>query len=261
MVTRLRGDGKRRRDSLPQPAEPARLDRGAVRFALSYRFCPRYAGQCLCYHPCTEGLWAIHWQIMNDDVERGAVEGTSHHRDWSSLMARAQDGDKQAYRMLLEDAIPYLRSLAARRLRNPGDIDDSVQDILLTVHAVRHTYDPRRPFGPWLVAIANRRIIDRLRRRIRSDSREVEFTPDRETFSYDATNLHEEASADPEALQQAIERLPPDQREAIRLLKLKEMSLKEAAAVSGRSISALKVATHRAIRSLRKKLEQPSETP
>jgi RNA polymerase sigma-70 factor (ECF subfamily) len=49
-----------------------------------------------------------------------------------------------------------------------------------------------------------------------------------------------------------VERLPPGQREAVRLLKLKEMSLKEAAAASGMSIAALKVATHRGLKNLRK---------
>jgi len=85
-------------------------------------------------------------------------------RDWSGLMVCAQDGDRRAYRALLEDVTPYLRALAARCFKAPGDIEDAVQDVLLTVHAVRHTYDSGRPFGPWLVAIANRRIIDRLRR-------------------------------------------------------------------------------------------------
>jgi RNA polymerase sigma-70 factor (ECF subfamily) len=60
-------------------------------------------------------------------------------------MARAQDGDRDAYRELLQDMVPYLRALAARRFKEPNDIDDAVQDVLLTVHAVRHTYDPGRP--------------------------------------------------------------------------------------------------------------------
>jgi RNA polymerase sigma-70 factor, ECF subfamily len=178
-------------------------------------------------------------------------------RDWSGLMARTQDGDRHAYRALLEDMVPYLRALAARRFREPNDIDDAVQDVLLTVHAVRHTYDPRRPFGPWLVTIANRRIIDRLRQRMRTWAREAEFTAEHETFSADPTNF-EETTADPVALHAAIEQLPVDQREAIRLLKLKEMSLKEAALATGRSVSALKAATHRAIKSLRRILKEPS---
>jgi RNA polymerase sigma-70 factor, ECF subfamily len=185
-------------------------------------------------------------------------------RDWSQLMARAQDGDRDAYRALLEDIAPYLRALATRCFRETGDIEDAVQDVLLTVHAVRHAYDPGRPFGPWLVAIANRRIVDQLRRQMRARSREIESTAAHETFSAHATNLQSnfnDTSADEAVLHAAIEHLPPDQRQAIRLLKLEEMSLNEAALASGKSVSALKVATHRAIKSLRKLLRQPSDTP
>jgi RNA polymerase sigma-70 factor (ECF subfamily) len=186
----------------------------------------------------------------------------SRARDWSGLMARAQDGDRSAYRALLDDMTPYLRTLSARCFKEPSDAEDAVQDVLLTVHAVRHTYDPDRPFGPWLVTIANRRIIDRLRRQTRARSREVELSAEHETFSPDATNTHiEDVPADETALHAAITALPRDQREAIGLLKLKEMSLKEAAQASGRSVSALKVATHRAIKSLRKRLLKSSETP
>jgi RNA polymerase sigma-70 factor, ECF subfamily len=195
---------------------------------------------------------------MSSNTENGGGGSTSRSRDWSNLMARTQDGDRVAYRALLEEIVPYLRAVAARRFRDASDIDDAVQDILLTVHAIRHTYDPRRPFGPWLVTIANRRIIDRLRRRLRTHARETEFTAEHETFSADGTNLtsnRDETSADDAALHAAIEQLPPDQREAIRLLKLKQMSLKEAALASGRSVSALKVATHRAVKGLRKILQ------
>jgi RNA polymerase sigma-70 factor (ECF subfamily) len=195
---------------------------------------------------------------------RAAGDERSGDADWSRLMRRAQDGDREAYRTLLEGMTPYLRSLAGRRFKEASDIEDAVQDILLTVHAVRHAYDPRRPFGPWLVAIANRRIIDRLRRATRTTFREVELTAEHETFSAPPANLGSsfgEASVNEAALHEAIEHLAPEQRQAIRLLKLKEMSLKEAAAASGRSVSALKVATHRAIKSLRKMLQHRSETP
>jgi RNA polymerase sigma-70 factor (ECF subfamily) len=141
----------------------------------------------------------------------------------------------------------------SRRLRNPADLDDTVQEILLTVHAVRHTYDPSRPFGPWLVAIANRRIVDRLRRQGRLSRREMPLEPRHKTFAGAETNLSENAG-DERALREAIATLPESQRQAITLLKLKEMSLKQAAAASGTSIVALKVATHRAVKSLRKVL-------
>jgi RNA polymerase sigma-70 factor (ECF subfamily) len=175
-------------------------------------------------------------------------------------MMRAQDGDRQAYRTLLEDLTPYVRSIAGRCFKQPGDVEDAVQDVLLTVHMVRHAYDPNRPFGPWLLAIANRRIIDRLRRETRQKAREIELSPEHETFSEHATNL-DEVISDAAALSEAIEGLPPDQRQAIKMLKLNEMSLKQAASASGRSIAALKVATHRAIQNLHKMLKQKSERP
>jgi RNA polymerase sigma-70 factor (ECF subfamily) len=173
-------------------------------------------------------------------------------------MAQAQDGNREAYRELLEGVTPYLRSLAMRCFKQPSDLEDVVQDVLLTVHMLRHAYDPARPFGPWLLAIASRRIIDRLRRDTRRRAREVELSIEHETFPYPETNLHEE-TLDKAALGQAIEQLPPDQRQTIAMLKLNEMSLKEAAAASGRSIPALKVATHRAINSLRRLLKSQGD--
>src|SRR6267143_2911106 len=183
----------------------------------------------------------------------GSERPVARELDWSIYMARAQAGDRDAYRRLLEDVAPYLRSIAARHFRNSGDIEDAVQEVLLTVHAVRHTYDPARPFGPWLVAIANRRVVDGLRRQGRSRAREVALDIEHETFAAPQANLGETAS-DGRMLRDAIEQLPPGQREAIRMLKLQEMSLKEAAAASGMTVAALKVATHRALKSLRKML-------
>jgi RNA polymerase sigma-70 factor, ECF subfamily len=181
--------------------------------------------------------------------------GTDPAADWSRLMAQAQDGDRQAYRTLLQNVTPYLRSMAARCFRQQNDIEDAVQDVLLTLHAVRQTYDPRRPFGPWLTAIARRRIIDRLRRETRSKAREIALSAEHETFSEPAANLESRDQMAAGQLKEALERLPPDQRQAVTLLKLDELSLKEAAAASGRTVASLKVATHRAIKRLRLLLE------
>lgn len=180
--------------------------------------------------------------------------------DWSALMARAQAGDRAAYRRLLESITPYIRALVVRQVRNHGDIEDTVQDVLLTIHAVRHTYDPARPFGPWLMAIANRRIIDGLRRRARTSARETPLDTEPETIADPGANFQERA-LDARAVRDAVDRLPAGQREALRMLKLEEMSLKEAAAASGMSVGALKVATHRALKMLRKLFESQGGKP
>jgi RNA polymerase sigma-70 factor (ECF subfamily) len=170
-------------------------------------------------------------------------------------MTSAQTGDQEAYRRLLRNITPYLRALAARHIRNADDIEDTVQDVLLTVHSVRHTYDPSRPFGPWLAAIANRRIVDSLRRRGRVGAHETSGEMELETFAADEANLQEEA-VNARLVREAVEQLPVRQRDAMRMLKLEEMSLQEAAAVSGMSVAALKVATHRAMKRLREMFRQ-----
>ena len=79
---------------------------------------------------------------------------------WSQWMAAAQGGDQAAYARLLRDIVPFVRALASRRHRAPDRVEDVVQDVLLTVHRVRHTYDPSRPFRRWLGAIVERRSIE-----------------------------------------------------------------------------------------------------
>ena len=170
-------------------------------------------------------------------------------KDWSALMAAAQDGDGRAYGELLGSITPYLRVVARRAGLGPEEIEDGVQDILLTIHSIRQSYDPKRPFAPWLLAVARHRLIDRLRRRGRIRLRETALTEVHETFVTDETNLHEEAS-EIRRLHEAIAALPPGQRQAVELLRLQELSLKEASVVSGQSPSALKVALHRALKRL-----------
>ena len=154
---------------------------------------------------------------------------------------------------LLGEVAPLVRRLV--RGRHPylsaHDVEDIVQDVLLSLHQVRATYDSARPFVPWLMAIARNRIADSARRYVRRSANEVTVAEYPETSEADETNTPEEAYRDPEALRQAVAGLPKGQRVAIELLKLREMSLKEAAVVSGMSVAALKVASHRATRALR----------
>ncbi len=169
-------------------------------------------------------------------------------------MAAAQEGDAAAYRRLLVAIAPFIRAIAARQHRAPDRVEDVVQDVLLTVHRVRHTYDPARPFAHWLAAIAKRRSIDALRRHGRIGQAEVADEAAYATFADPRANKEEAASAAADALGPALAALPPGQREAVELLKLREMSLKEASRASGKSVAALKVNVHRALKALRARL-------
>ena len=174
---------------------------------------------------------------------------------WSQLMASAQAGDRAAYERLLREILPMLRAIAGRWHRTPDRREDVVQDILLTIHRVRHTYDPARPFAHWLATIARRRAIDALRRRGRLEKFEIYDEDAYVTFSDPAANKEATTRDQAQGLGAAISVLPESQREAVELLKLRELSLAEASRLSGKSISALKVNVHRAIKSLRAQLK------
>jgi RNA polymerase sigma-70 factor (ECF subfamily) len=170
------------------------------------------------------------------------------------LMRAAQGGDADAYRALLTAVTPRIRRIvrARRGFLGVADTEDLVQDVLLSVHAVLATYDPSRPFMPWLMAIVRNRLVDAARRYSRQRAHEMQVVDLQVTFSEIATNITDGGIGDVEALEHAIQSLPAGQRQAIELLKLREMSLKEASAATGTSVAALKVATHRAILSLRR---------
>src|SRR5262245_12631523 len=172
------------------------------------------------------------------------------------LMRATQAGDREAYARLLHELIPLFRRAVRRQraLLKPQDAEDLVQDILLSLHEARRTYDPSRPFLPWVMAIARNRVADGARRYMNRSAHEVVVDRPPETFSDADPNTVDGPYGDPEALRLAVKALPDGQRRAVELLKLREVSLKEAAAHSGASIAALKVSVHRGMTALRRML-------
>jgi len=175
--------------------------------------------------------------------------------DWrrANQMAAAQGGDQAAYETLLRDCVPLIRAFAVRKGVPPDHIDDVIQDVLLTIHRARQTYDPARSFVAWLRVIAERRAIDLLRRSGRQRAREI--------YSPLAFESHPDETADSiyeakvtlgsSRVKKALAALPARQREAVQILVLDERSLTEAAVATRSSKGALKVNLHRALKALR----------
>jgi len=161
--------------------------------------------------------------------------------EWGELMVAAQAGHGGAYRRLLGELRTWLIRYYARRLP-PGQIDDAVQDTLIAIHEKRHTYDPARPFRPWLAAVARYKWIDRLRAMGRE---RTEALPDDV-----AVGDHEEAVVGATVLRELMGTLKPAQADAIRLVKLEGYSIEEASARTGQSGSLVKVNIHRGLQKL-----------
>ena len=177
---------------------------------------------------------------------------------WQALMRAAQDGDNVAYARLLSEILPMLRRVVANKWPSAPDVEDVVQEILLSVHSVRHTYDPGRPFMPWLMTITTRRVFDAARRRTTRSANETTVDVMPETFLGDGAKTEQEISDDQETICRAVAQLPDGQREAVELMKLQGLSLHEASAVTGKSVASLKVSVHRAIKTMREMLERKS---
>jgi RNA polymerase sigma-70 factor (ECF subfamily) len=202
-------------------------------------------------------MWNSATRAASRDADQRGGRGDTDCR-WSGLMAAAQRGDRLAYDRLLREITPYLRVMARREHPTADGVDEVVQDVLLSLHRVHHSYDPNRPFRQWLIAIARRRSIDLMRKRYRRATLEVAEAVARcayESYPDPAADRIEQTRLGADRLGQAITALPALQRQAIELLKLRELSLAEASQLTGRSIGALKANTHRALKSLQKQLQ------
>jgi len=169
-------------------------------------------------------------------------------------MVAAQGGDRQAYHRLLTELLPVLRGMVRARIGDEPAADDVVQEVLVSIHAARHTYRPERPLMPWVRTIARNASIDWARRQARRRARETHVEAEQLPAQ---TVAH--AGALSEGLVQALDRLPESQRQAVVLLKLEGLSVAEAARRAGVSSGALKLRAHRGYRALRSQLEQEEE--
>lgn len=164
------------------------------------------------------------------------------------LMVATQDGDKAAGNVLLSEAGVWLERYFRRRV-SPHQIDDLVQDVLIALYTKRATWDPTRPFLPWLAAIARYRWVDHLRKVYKHDSQEL--------MEDDAV---EDSGEDVVMARVSLDRLfgqiPEKQAEVIELVKIGGLSISDAAQKTGQSESLVKVNIHRGLKKLATLVEE-----
>jgi RNA polymerase sigma-70 factor (ECF subfamily) len=167
---------------------------------------------------------------------------------WSTMMKAAMAGNEGVYRRLLEDIGRSVRAMARsafnRARMGDADVEDAVQETLLAIHLKRHTWDPSQKLAPWVNAIARHKIIDAMRRR---GARRVEPIEDFQDF------LAAPADEDPHAVSDAkklMEALSPRQRDIVQSISLNGQSIAATAARLSMTEVAVRVALHRALKSL-----------
>lgn len=168
-----------------------------------------------------------------------------------ALFAAGLEGDEQAYRHFLSELSGHLRGfLRARLQRQPGEVEDLLQEVLLAIHNGRHTYRTDLPLTAWVFAIARYKLTDFFRGRSRHEVFNDPLDDGAELFA----EPHLEPAQASRDLGKLLEQLPERQRLPIMHVKLEGLSVSETALITGLSESAIKTGIHRGLKALAAKI-------
>lgn len=170
------------------------------------------------------------------------------------LVRRVLDGDRSAYRILVDRHYNRCARYAQHMLGTREDAEEAVQDAFLRAYRSLGRYESRQRFGGWLMSI----VVNRCRTRGAQRRRRSE------TFVHSDVALRQAAAGDDpaertawrEEITRALRRLEPDAREAFLLKHVEELSYEEMSVATGVGISALKMRVKRACDRLRELLEE-----
>jgi RNA polymerase sigma-70 factor (ECF subfamily) len=179
---------------------------------------------------------------------------------WAEAMRAERRGEAVVYeRMLKELASTLRRSLASRLVRvgfGAHETEDLVQEILIGLHNKRHTWNPARPFLPWLHTITRYKFIDFMRRRRNDTRRRVDLPLDDWLEMVDPPA--DEAIRSTWELDRHLAVLPVGQRKVVRAIAVEGASVRNVAQELATSEGVVRMTLHRAINRL---LEAADATP
>lgn len=166
--------------------------------------------------------------------------------DWGRLLALANSGDTRAYATFLRTITPVLRGVVRAKGGGLGEAvcEDVLQEVLLAVHLKRHTWQTDAPVRPWLYAIARYKVVDAFRARGGKVELPIEDFDD---------SLAADAGPDPtEAADMArmIGMLDDRSGRIVRMIGIDGVSAAEAGQALNMTEGAVRVALHRAFKTL-----------
>ncbi len=162
-----------------------------------------------------------------------------------ALLSEAQMGNSESYSEFLGLIYDLVEKSVYRKLNL--NKEDVVQEVILSIHNARHSYNPSREFYPWFYAIVNARIVDEKRRNFREDRKVTAYGVEIESRT--GENLLEGDFT--EDLNTLMQSLPEKQKKIIELNKLHGFSMKEIADQMGMSVENVKVIAHRGLNNLK----------
>ncbi|OIQ88207.1 ECF RNA polymerase sigma factor SigW [mine drainage metagenome] len=164
------------------------------------------------------------------------------------LLERMRDDDVEAYRALVERHMDRAFGVAMRVLKNTSDAEDVTQDAFVKAWLNRHKWEPGRArFSTWLYRVVVNRCID-LRRAPRQEW--IDDVPEPMDEGEDSvSSIHRRQVYG--RLEDALGRLPTQQRVAVVLSYYEDLSNAEIAEVMNSSVSAVESLLKRGRKGLR----------
>lgn len=167
------------------------------------------------------------------------------------LFQKANNGDKKSYKSFLSHIEKMAYKYVKERISDIDSYDDIVQEILISIHQSRHTYNPSKNLNPWIYAIFHYRTTDHLRKiyRNKEDSiPEEDFEKIKEHFS--VTKSIESN----ELINKAFKNLNEKQKKMVIMSKIEGHTAAEIAQKMNLNVNTVKVTIHRSLDKMRKVL-------
>ncbi|HWH32660.1 MAG TPA: ECF RNA polymerase sigma factor SigK [Egibacteraceae bacterium] len=147
-----------------------------------------------------------------------ALPGGAGTADADALLRRAGRGDRDAYAKLYDAVAGQVYGLVRRVLRDPAQSEEVAQEVLLEVWRLAPRFDPERGSArAWIMTLAHRRAVDRVRSE--QASRDREDKAGRASVERERDEVVEEVEArmERQRVRQALTQLTDLQREALEL--------------------------------------------
>ncbi|MGO4908502.1 sigma factor-like helix-turn-helix DNA-binding protein [Pseudorhodobacter sp. W20_MBD10_FR17] len=166
--------------------------------------------------------------------------------DWGRLLTAANSGDDSAYKLFLQAVAPVLRGIVRAKGSALGDAgcEDVMQEVLLAIHLKRHTWKPDTPARPWLYAIARYKVVDAFR--ARGNRIDIPIEDFADALAADTgPDLTEAAD-----MAKMIGMLDPKSADIVTRIGLDGASTAETGLAMNMTEGAVRVALHRALKTL-----------